>query len=72
MASKVQETKDAQGYSKALMQCSNCGNFSSTKTEVSSPYSSARFFVEKNKRCLIGGFAVQSSGSCTLYVRKVG
>lgn len=67
MASKTQETKDAQKYTKKPQQCNNCANYKSEFVDMPADNWRRAYKVEKNKRCGIGGFAVQSSGSCKLY-----
>lgn len=59
----VQETKVFQGYTKDR-QCNKCANY---KSEI---VNMGRYEAEKNKRCGIGGFAVQSSASCDLFEKK--
>lgn len=65
----VQETKEVQGYRKRPQQCNNCSHYKCDLIEVPGRWCLIKF-VEKNKRCGIGGFAVQSSASCLLYTRK--
>ena len=67
MASKTQEVKDAQGYIKKPQQCNNCKNYKSEMIDMPADTWREAYQVEKNKRCGIGGFAVQSSASCKLY-----
>ena len=69
MASKTQETKAAQGYTKKPQQCNNCKHYKSEMmhTPASTEHWRGAYSTEKNKRCGIGGFAVQSSASCRLY-----
>jgi hypothetical protein len=69
MASKTQEAKDAQGYTKKPQQCNNCANYKSemVHTPASPENWRGAYNTEKNKRCGIGGFAVQSSASCKIY-----
>jgi len=69
MASKTQEAKDAQGYTKKPQQCNTCANYKSEFVEVNKRWHGV-FRVEKNKRCGIGFFAVQSSAYCKLYTKK--
>jgi len=66
----VQETKDAQGYTKKPQQCNNCANYKSDMAEVPANHWRGMYLTEKNKRCGLGGFAVQSSASCNLYKSK--
>ena len=70
MASKTQELKDSQGYTKSPMQCNNCKHYKSEMKTVNTRFGDA-YKEEKNKRCGIGGFAVQSSASCNSYIKKV-
>lgn len=69
MTSKTQDTKDAQKYTKQAMQCNNCKNYKSDKVEMPAKLGCFSYVAEKNKRCGIGDFAVQSSASCDLYER---
>ena len=65
MTSKVQQAKDAQGYTKQSRQCKNCMGFASDRIEVANPFYKDKFYTEvKNKRCTIGNFSVQSTASC--------
>lgn len=65
MTSKAQQAKDAQGYIKGSNQCQNCQYFERELIEVDHPYYSHRKqIIEKNKRCELGGFAVQLTASC--------
>lgn len=67
--SKQSEAKEAQGYQKRPACCTNCKNFTVDKVPRSrwpgDPYT-----FDKNKRCSIGGFAVQSTGYCGLFAWK--
>ncbi len=67
MTSKVQKLKESQGYTRIPACCKTCGNFTSTAVETK--YFGTSYFKEKNKRCSIGGFAVQSTGHCKLFER---
>ena len=69
MASKTQETKDAQGYTKKPQQCNSCKHYKSDVIKMPSGGYFSAYKIEKNKRCGIGGFAVQSTASCNLFVR---
>ena len=70
MASKTQEAKDAQGYTKKPMQCNNCANYKSEMVAMPADGWRGAYTAEKNKRCGVGGFAVQSSASCKFYCVK--
>ena len=65
--SKTQQAKDDQGYTKKPQQCNNCKNYKSEMIYMPADRWCGAYQVEKNKRCMIGGFAVQSSASCKLY-----
>ena len=67
MASKTQQTKDAQEYRKKPQQCNNCKRYESDIVNMPAGEWQVAYKIEKNKRCGIGGFAVQSSASCKLY-----
>ena len=67
--SKQSEAKMAQRYTKASACCKTCKNFSSETTELLRTYGPGTWVKESNKRCGIGGFAVQSSAHCALFVR---
>jgi len=67
MTSKTQNAKDVQGYTKKPMQCNNCAHYTSEMVDLPAGNWGKAYQVEKNKRCGIGGFAVQSSASCELY-----
>ena len=71
MTSKVQQKKDEQGYVKSAACCKNCTDFKSDMIEKKYSWSEAVDFEEKNKRCSIGEFAVQSTGYCDFFKRKV-
>ena len=70
MTSKTQDAKDGQGYTKKPQQCNNCKHYTSEFVDLVSDWRPA-YKEEKNKRCSIGGFAVQSSASCRLYYAAV-
>lgn len=72
MISKVQKLKTEQGYTKESACCKNCNSFSSDLVPNGRTWSGIDVFKESNKRCLIGGFAVQSSAYCKEFKRKVG
>ena len=63
--SKVSEAKAAQGYTRSPAKRSTCVNYRTDITVTEWGYE-----IEKNRRCAIGGFAVQASAICKLYERK--
>lgn len=65
--SKTQNIKDSQGYIKKPQQCNNCKNYRSEMVQMPANDWRGTYMAEKNKRCAIGGFAVQSSASCKIY-----
>ena len=67
--SKVSEAKAAQEYTTEQAKCSTCANYRSDTEKIPSTYGGV-YFVVKNRRCSIGGFAVQASAICKLYERK--
>lgn len=67
MKSKTQKTKDTQCYTKKQQRCHTCKSYKSDILEVPLSWGNGTHRVEKNKRCGIGGFAVQSAASCKLY-----
>ena len=67
--SKQEEAKKAQGYGKDSARCKTCKHFSSTSETLSTGWGVATWVKESNKRCGIGGFAVQSSAHCKLFER---
>lgn len=68
MTSKVQQAKDAQGYTKTGKQCQSCMSFECDTTEIPNPFDKGRFtLVIKNKRCTFGNFAVQLTASCDFH-----
>lgn len=64
--SKVQQAKENQGYTKDAPKCQNCKHFSSELVKEPTYWQKSRV-VEKNKRCGLGGFAVQVSAWCELH-----
>jgi hypothetical protein len=83
--SKVAESKKRQGYRTKPNTCSNCAHFTSEKVlpafcaernDLSvlagfpRPYSVEQFGVDVNKRCSLGGFAVNKSATCNEHQRK--
>ena len=69
MKSKVQEAKDAQGYTQKAIKCSFCIHYESEFVEITNKWHET-FKVERGRRCGIGKFAVNSSAVCNLFVRK--
>ena len=67
--SKQEEAKKAQGYTKASACCKTCKHFSSTVADMPGSYGGGTWIKESNKRCGIGGFAVQSSAHCKMFER---
>jgi len=69
MTSKVQKIKDSQGYMIGAACCKTCRHFTSDMVERNLSWSARSITEEKNKRCSIGDFAVQSTGHCRLFER---
>ena len=69
MTSKVQKLKDSQGYMIGAACCKTCSHFTSTQVERKLSWRDMTIIEEKNKRCSIGDFAVQSTGHCKLFER---
>ena len=71
MKSKVQVTKEAQGYiDKSPACCGTCANYRSEVVIMPAPDKWSRpYFAEKHKLCSIGGFAVMKTSHCRLYRR---
>ena len=71
MKSKVQVMKEAQGYiENSPACCGTCANY--CREVVTMPAAdkwSKPYQTEKNKRCVIGGFAVKKQSHCILYRR---
>ena len=67
---KVQQKKDEQGYTKEPACCKNCSKFLSQMVDRKSSWSYTVITEEKNKRCGIGGFKVNSTGWCRLFERS--
>ena len=65
MKSKQEQAKQYQCYRKAPMQCSNCKNF-----EFGVQVNQFGYAEKKKLRCSIGGFAVQRTAVCDLWVKK--
>ena len=70
MKSKVQLMKESQGYIEAWACCGTCANFVRQVVTMPAPdIWSKPYQMEKNKRCVIGRFAVMKSAHCNLYER---
>lgn len=69
MTNKVQQAKDEQGYVKSPRSCGTCTHYKFEAVHKNTEYHGI-IVEEKNKRCGIGGFAVQVSSSCHKYERK--
>ena len=71
MKSKVQLTKEAQGYvEKSPACCGTCANyFREVVTMPAWDKWSKPYEKEKNKRCVIGMFAVKKTSHCNVYER---
>jgi len=67
---KQSEAKEAQGYRKGAASCASCENFKKDVVPLNR-WAGDSYTEDKNKRCGIGGFAVQSTGHCQLFSRKV-
>jgi hypothetical protein len=65
--SKVQDTKNAQGYTDKPRSCGNCANFKCDHVERKSMYGVGSWMQEVSMRCGIGGFAVKKMGCCDLF-----
>ena len=69
--SKQSEAKMKQGYvAKAVPRiCSTCKQFTFDHVQMAPPsiYRKEGWWVDKNLRCSIGGFAVKKTGTCDLY-----
>lgn len=67
--SKQREAKKEQNYSRELNTCSNCKHYQSEYVEKRyEAFSGTQTWVEeKNKRCGIGGFAVNKMATCNLH-----
>jgi hypothetical protein len=67
--SKQSEAKEKQGYRKSAACCMNCDSFQRDVVPLSR-HPGDTYSIEKNKRCGIGGFAVQSTGHCAFFQWK--
>lgn len=61
--SKQSEAKKQQGYRTKPDTCANCAHYTS-KIEVHSYWQ-----VESEKRCGLGGFAVNKTSVCNMYAK---
>ncbi len=68
--SKIQIAKDQQGYQEKPVPhvCANCKYYSSDFVENKGRYGS--WTEEKNKRCILGDFAVKKTASCNKFEMK--
>ena len=64
--SKQAEAKEAQGYRTTPDTCSNCAHYRSK--QVAKSRGQWSWTEEQNKRCRIGGFAVNKTATCKLHV----
>jgi hypothetical protein len=64
--SKQSDAKKEQGYRVQAACCKNCKNFSSEMVPALR-WQGDHYISEKNKRCEVGGFAVQNTGHCALF-----
>ena len=71
MKSKVQLTKESQGYvDTSPACCGTCANYRSEVVTMPAPDKWSRpYLVEKNRRCAFGEFAVMKTSYCNLYER---
>ena len=67
--SKQEDAKKAQGYTKDSARCKTCKHFTSRIETLPTGWRDETWTKEGNRRCGIGGFAVQSSAHCDLFVR---
>lgn len=69
--SKQSEAKATQGYRTCAACCKNCTSYRSQVTEHPAQFSWGNpYKTEKDRRCAIGGFAVQATGHCILFAWK--
>lgn len=68
--SKQSEAKQAQGYEQkpVITVCKNCKHFK-FKIEEYVPFGGV-YYLDKEIRCGIGGFAIKKMATCKLYERK--
>lgn len=67
--SKQSEAKATQNYRTEAACCKNCKSFMSYSAPLNR-WPGDSYSIEKNKRCGIGGFAVQSNGHCSQFEWK--
>lgn len=70
MASKVEQAKSEQGYTRNAPVCGNCAFFKSKKEEVSKAWTTQKFIVESELRCGVGSFKVNKTAWCEKWQRK--
>ena len=70
--SKQSEAKEKQGFRKTGNMCSNCNNYTSVRVrkEYTGYGGKQVWYEEREKRCLLGGFAVGKSNVCNHYEIK--
>ena len=76
--SKQSEAKTAQGYTVKSNTCAGCANFSServlpawmVKDGFTDRYTLEIHGIEKNFLCIVGGFAVKKTASCSVFNPK--
>lgn len=64
---KVDEIKKRQNYRRTLNMCCNCKNYSSLKIERQSQFGGHIYIDEKNRKCVLGNFAVYKTAVCDLW-----
>ena len=71
--SKQSKAKAEQGYqAKAVPRvCATCAWYRSDVSELTTSYG-ARYLVEKNRRCGVGGFKVRKKAVCNRWQDKAG
>jgi hypothetical protein len=70
--SKQSDEKVAQGYRQEPACCRTCKHYSSEFVELPGWSHGETYTKEKNKRCAIGGFAIQATAHCTLFAWREG
>jgi hypothetical protein len=69
--SKVQQAKDAQGYSTTPHSCANCKHFTCDKKTVKAKYGyMSDYIMDTNLRCSIGNFKVMKTATCNKFEKK--
>lgn len=68
--SKQSEAKERQGYTTDPKNCGSCKHFQCDLEEQKGYYYKP-FYIERNKRCGLGGFAVKKTASCRLWEKKL-